>query len=250
MGLVKAEFRKLTTTQVWFWLLLASIAVTALLVIVQLATRPDPDIQNNVTDIFTAGQTAYIGSFVLGILSVTTEFRYQTITPTFLATPSRWALITAKLLTYALVGALYAVACVATTVVIAVPWLSSKGIQYSWGSDHVARALIAIFVIVILYALLGLGVGAFLRNQIVAVTVGVLYLLIIENLLSVIPYVRSAYPYLPGGGAAAIIRSHASYGPQGTYHVFATAGGVAVLVVWALVLSLAGAGLTMNRDIT
>ena len=63
---------------------------------------------------FASTSTAYIVVFVLGVLGVTTEFRYQTITPTVLVTPSRWAVVTAKMITYAIVGVLYALACVVT----------------------------------------------------------------------------------------------------------------------------------------
>ena len=48
--LVRAEFVKLRTTQVWFWLLLAAVAVTALLVVAQLAPH---DAIHNETDVHT-----------------------------------------------------------------------------------------------------------------------------------------------------------------------------------------------------
>jgi hypothetical protein len=103
--LVRAEFRKLRTTQVWLWLLLASIAITALLVTAQLASHDGVQSYDDAVGVFTSSGTAYIAVFVLGVLGVTTEYRYQTITPTILATPSRWALISAKMITYAIVGA-------------------------------------------------------------------------------------------------------------------------------------------------
>ena len=36
---------------------------------------------------------------VFGVLGMTAEFRYQTITPTVLTTPSRWPIVTAKMIT-------------------------------------------------------------------------------------------------------------------------------------------------------
>ena len=79
--LIRAEFLKLRTTQVWFWLLLGAVAVTALLVVAQLAPttgcRPAPTSRT-----CSLVGTAYVVVFVLGVLGVTTEFRYQTITPT------------------------------------------------------------------------------------------------------------------------------------------------------------------------
>jgi ABC-2 type transport system permease protein len=252
IGLIRAEYRKLKSTQTWFWLLLACVALTALLVIVQLATRDDLGTNTEaVRDVFTSAYTAYVPAFVLGILAVTTEFRYQTITPTLLATPSRWRLITAKLISYALVGLVYAVACLVVALAIAVPWLGSKhDVNASFGQHNVWTALLGIAVIVTLYGLVGLGWGAFVRNQIVAVSVGLIYILIVEGLLQLIPYVRNAYKFLPGAGAQAIIQPHAPYGPNEQYQLLGVWGGVAVLVVWALGLSVLGAGWTMNKDIT
>src|SRR4051794_4758359 len=98
--LITAEFLKLRTTQVWFWLLLAAVAISALLVIGPIASG-NVDNGRDVANMFGSAALAYIVLFVLGVLGVTTEFRYQTITPTVLLTPSRWAIVTAKLITYA-----------------------------------------------------------------------------------------------------------------------------------------------------
>lgn len=249
INLVRAEMRKLLSTQVWFWMLLLSIAITALLVVVGFLTTGSQDLQSSdVKGIFTTGLTSYIAAFVLGVLGVTTEFRYQTITPTLLATPSRWFLIAAKLITYAVVGAVMAATCALTTLVIAVPWLSNRGVRYSFVSDGAAERVFVVASIVALYSLIGLGFGAAVRNQIAAVTIGVVYLLVIENLLPVIPGVRVIYPYLPGGGIQAILNPHERI--SGNVHALGVAGGYAVLALWAGALSAAGAAFSLNRDIT
>lgn len=249
-GLLVAEYRKLKSTQVWFWMLLACLAITALLVIVQLATRNDLGEDHNVRDVFTSAYTAYVPAFVVGVLAVTTEFRYQTITPTLLATPSRWKLISAKLITYAIVGAMYAICCLVVALFIAVPWLHSKhDVNSSFSRNNVWTALLAIAVIVAMFALIGLGLGAFMRNQIAAVSIGLIYFIVIEGLLSVIPYVRNVYRFLPGGAAGAILQPNSEYG-DGGYHLFGAFTGFVLLLAWALGLSVLGAGWTMNRDIT
>jgi ABC-2 type transport system permease protein len=252
-GLIKAEFRKLLTTQVWIWLLLASIAITALFVVGGLASSDGVQDYDDAVQVLTAGRSADIAVFVLGVLGVTTEYRYQTITPTVLATPSRWALITAKMITYAIVGALYAAVCVIVNVAIALPWLAAKdknlGFTISLGSPHVASALIGVFLVVMLYGILGLGIGALLRNQIVAVSVGVIWLLILNNVLVLIPGVRVIFPYTPAGAEASIVTIT---GSRVVNHVtlLSEGAGVLVLLVWAFASAIIGAGLTMNRDIT
>jgi ABC-2 type transport system permease protein len=248
IALIRSEVRKLSSTQVWFWLLLASLALTALGVIGQLAGSTDAELADNVRAVFTAAAGADIAVFVLGILAVTTEFRYQTITPTVLATPSRWRLITAKLITYVVVGAIYAVACIVLSLAIGLPWLSARTIDVSLG-DYVG-AMAAVFAVVTLYGLVGMGLGALMKNQIVAVSVGLLVLLVLQNLVVVIPGVKYAYAYLPAGAASAITISKQSDRVINDVHLLPVWGGVVVLVVWGVGLAVLGAGITMRRDIT
>ncbi|HVU93155.1 MAG TPA: ABC transporter permease [Jatrophihabitans sp.] len=247
--LVEAEFLKLRTTQVWFWLLLAAVAISALLVIGPIASG---DVHNgrDVADMFGSAALAYVVLFVLGVLGVTTEFRYQTITPTVLQTPSRWALVTAKMITYALTGVAFAVVCLAVQLAIAVPWLSADGVDYSLGSDGIPHALIGVFVVLALFGIVGLGIGALIRNQIVAVSIGVIFLLVLENIFLAIPGVKHVYPYLPGGAARAIADVTARDDTVNGVRLLPVGGGVIMLLLWAFVPAIVGAAFSMNRDIT
>jgi ABC-2 type transport system permease protein len=243
--LIRAEFLKLRTTQVWFWLLFGAVAVTALLVVAQLAPHDAVRSELDVYNVFTSSGTAYVVVFVLGVLGVTTEYRYETITPTVLATPSRWALVTA----YALVGAAFALACVLVQLAIALPWLSAKHIHVSLGSNHIPAALLGVFLVVGLFGIVGLGFGALVRNQIVAVSVGVVFLLVIQNILPAIPGLKYAFPYMPGGAVAAIFTVVGSRDVNGAT-LFSPAVGVLLLLLWAFVPAILGAAFSLNRDIT
>ncbi|MGN6607865.1 MAG: ABC transporter permease [Jatrophihabitans sp.] len=249
--LVRAEFLKFRSTQVWFWLLLAALGVAALGVIGSLApSNSDIRTPDDVAQMFAISGFAYIVVFVLGVLGVTTEFRYQTITQTVLATPSRWAIVTAKLITYAVLGALYAIACLLVQLAIALPWLSAKGVDWTLTGHHVPRTLLSVFAVVALFGIVGLGIGALLRNQIVAVSVGVVFFLVLENLIVAIPGVKHIYPYLPGGAARALLIIKASDRHINGITLFGPLGGVIVLLLWAFVPALLGARLTLTRDIT
>ncbi len=247
--LIRAELLKLRTTQVWFWLLLGAIAISALFVIGPLASNQVKN-SSDVADMFSNAAIAYVLTFVLGVLGVTTEFRYQTITPTLLATPSRWALVTAKMITYAILGVVYAAICVLVELAIAIPWLSAKGVDYSLGGGGVPHALISVFVVLALFGIIGLGVGALLKNQIVAVTVGIVFLVVLQNILLAIPGVKHVYPYLPGGAAAAVAAITSDNRSVNGVTLLSTAGGVVVLLLWAIVPAIVGASFTLNRDIT
>ena len=73
------------------------------------------------------------------------------------------------MITYAILGVVYALVCVVTQLAVAVPWLSAKNIDVDYGSADVLHAIVGVFAVVALFGIVGLGVGALLRNQIVAV---------------------------------------------------------------------------------
>jgi hypothetical protein len=56
-----------------------------------------------------------------------------------------------------------------------------------------------------LFAIMGIGIGALLRNQMLATSLGLVFLLVINNLIAAIPRVRAAYPYTPAGAMIAIV---------------------------------------------
>jgi hypothetical protein len=249
--LVRAEFLKLRTTQVWFWLLLATIAVGALLAVAQLASHDGIHSEAKVPDLFAgfASTPAYVIPFTLGALGVTTEFRYQTITPTVLQTPSRWAIVTAKMITYAVVGVVYSIVALLAETIVGVPWLNARNIPVHWGNGEVQHAIFGTFAVLALFGIVGLGIGALLRNQIVAIVVGIVFLVVIENILLAIPGVKHAWPYTPNGATQAILYTHGSNHVNGV-HLLPTGGGVIVLLLWAFVPAILGAAFSMNRDIT
>jgi hypothetical protein len=250
--LIRAEFLKLRTTQVWFWLLLATIAVGALLAVAAIAPSDGIKTEKDVPDLFAifAASPGYILVFVLGVLGVTTEFRYQTITPSVLQTPSRWAIVTAKLITYAITGAIYAAFALLAEAAVGIPWLNARNIPVHLGNSGMQHAILATFGVIALYGIVGLGVGALLRNQIVAVVVGIVFLLALENVLLAIPVVKHAWPYTPEGAKQAILFTHGDASPVDGVHLLGTWAGVLVLVLWAFVPAIVGAAYSMNRDIT
>lgn len=249
LRLVRAEFLKLRTTQVWFWLLLADVAIGALVAIGSLAPADAIKAPKDVPYIFATANGALITVFVLGVLGITTEFRHQTITPAVLATPSRWAIVTAKMITYATAGAAYAFACVAVQLAIALPWLSAKHIDVNFDDPNLQRALFGMLGVFALFALFGIGLGSLLRNQILAVTLGLVFLLVLQNVIAAIPAISDAWAFTPAGASIAILYPYERAG-EGEVQLLHAPAGALVLLLWALLPAIGGAAFTMNRDIT
>src|SRR5262249_60006720 len=133
--LIRAEFRKLVTTRLWLWLLLASAAWTAgydtlAIGLSQRSGSLTPPLST------AAGQHALFAigaggagplAAILAAAGVAGEYRHRTAAATFLATPRRARVITAKLITYLLAGAGYALVCRAGRAAVAPPGPAAPG---------------------------------------------------------------------------------------------------------------------------
>jgi ABC-2 type transport system permease protein len=251
--LIAAEFRKLFATRTWLWLLLAAMELTALFVWVTIVGNsssankvpPLSSVAGQQTVLSIAAGTAGGMIAVLAALGMTGEFRHQTATVTFLATPRRSLVLLAKLVTYALAGVGYAVICAAEGAAIALPWLSGKGIHVSLTGASIPAVLATVVVTVVIYSLIGTGLGAVLRDQVVAVVALLVYLFAIEPIVMRIPGLASVAIYLPGPAGNALSRTHQaalSYLPPWQ-------GGI-LLALYAGAAVAAGMWLTVRRDVT
>ena len=255
INLIKAEFTKLFSTKLWLWLLVGAIAFTAL--VVSLTVGFDGNSNNNggaprlVTpegqrNLFSQAGAANVWALILGAIAVTGEFRHQTVTPTFLATPHRGRVVLAKLITYALVGIAYGIVTIVTALAIALPWVSAKDIDISLGSNGIPGVLVGVAAGVAVYALLGVGLGALIRNQIAAVVGALVYLFLLEPILSGIPKVRDYFKFFPGGAISALTDRFVS--PD--VHLLQPYQGGLLLVAYGLVFAGLGTWLAMRRDVT
>ena len=111
---LRAESRKLLTTQVWFWMFILQLGLTLLVACLVSAFSKTTDTGVPMESILngTVGFSVLIAS-VLGVIGITGEYRHLTATPTFLSVPRRGTVIGAKLLTYFVAGLLLGVVAVA-----------------------------------------------------------------------------------------------------------------------------------------
>jgi hypothetical protein len=191
----------------------------------------------------------YVIAAVLGVIGITGEYRHLTATPTFLSVPRRGTVIGAKLALYFLTGLLLGVLCIGAALAVGVPWMSARGIEADIGSDSTVRIIVGGIVAVAIFGIIGVGVGALLRNQVAAVVGLVIYLFLIEGILSAIPKVQEAYPYLPGGAAAGLIRTQ-DPNVQSPVDLLEPWQGGLLLLAYGLIFAILGSLLTVRRDVT
>jgi hypothetical protein len=98
-----------------------------------------------------------------------------------------------------------------------------------------------------LFAVYGLGLGALLKNQVVAIVVGLGFTLVVETIVGAIwPTIGE---YLPGQSATAL-EDAARTSFAETSRLLPWWGGAVMLVVYGLVLSVVGTRTTLRSDVT
>jgi ABC-2 type transport system permease protein len=249
---IQAEFSKLFTTKLWLWLLLGAVAMTGLFVSLTIGfsgqgNPPPPGLDTPIgqKNLFSSAASAGIWTLILGAIAVTGEFRHQTVTPTFLASPHRGRVVIAKLIAYALTGIGYGVVTIVVASAIALPWISAKNIDISLGSNGIPGVLIGVVASVAVYAVLGVGLGALIRNQIAAIVGSLVYLFVVEAFAANLPKVRDYYRWFPGGANSALTGNY----QQNAQLLHPYQGGL-LLVAYGLVFAILGTWLAMRRDVT
>jgi ABC-2 type transport system permease protein len=244
--LVNAELLKLRTTRTTAWLVALTVATTALIAVavMLLAGRPgQPTIGSDALPdlVVVAKGPLVVFALVLGVLGMTGEYRHATATPTFLVTPYRGRVVAAKVAAIALAGAALAAASAAVAVAITLPWLRAKGVGLAVADADAASRLLGLMATAALHALLGLGLGVLVRNQVVAVAAGLVWMRV-EGPLPDLLQRPGLGRWLPEGAASALTDAGASTLP-------AWAGGL-VFAAYGVALAILGTRFVVRRDLT
>lgn len=251
--LVTAEFRKLLTTRLWLWMLLLSAAWTILYTSLVIALDKHsgalvPPLssaagQHALFAIAAGGAGPLIA--VLAVTQVAGEYRHRTAATTFLATPHRQRVVAAEVVSFLLAGIGYALVCIVINLAVALPWLATRGVHVPvFGNGNLA-VLAAVVISVAVFGMTGAGLGAALHNQLATVTALLLYLYVLEPLISHIAALRSWTPYLPGVAADGLTQA-----VQSGVRLLAPWAGGLVFAAWAVIFAIAGAAITARTDIT
>ncbi len=246
-GLVRAELLKIRSTRMWWGLLagallFVAVQVVALALVAGQQGAPSLDQPSTVRTLWASAGTASTFVLVLGILGMTTEYRHMTITSTFLATPRRVRVVVAKLVAHAAFGILFGLAAVALTAVLAVPLLAFRH-AVSIPTSTILQVLGAAAVGMAVYAVVGVGVGAFVRNQIGAIVGALVWVFLVEALVvALLPQVGK---WLPGGAANAMLQATSTNG-----HLLAPWAGGLLFLAYGLAFAALATVTTLRRDIT
>ena len=260
-ALVRSELRKITSTRLW-WGLLVGAAVyaivnaganAALAGVAPGAGQPASaplDTAEAIRTVYasSAFSGSYIFAMILGITGMTGEYRYQTITPTFLATPRRSRVVVGKMLAHLGVGITYGLVAVLGALVVGGAIIAARGYGLGYGADRLWSSVGLVVVAVGLWTLLGIGIGTLIRNQVAAVLVAVFVTFLVEPLATFVLAsndLDALVKWLPTNASAALT----SPGSPLVDYLPWWAGGLVLLGYAALFAGL-GIMLSARRDIT
>lgn len=183
-ALLRAEVLKLRTTRaIYGYLLLlvvlSGIAAAAQATAAHLFELEDPAYQR---DLLSQADAASLIALLLGILSVTVEWRHGTITRTLLVSPRRWRVLVAKEINGLVVGVVLAAIGLAVVIAVAAPILSRDGSPFVVDGAFFGR-IGEIVLASALWGALGAGVGALVQHQAAALVGTIIWVLVAETLI-------------------------------------------------------------------
>jgi ABC-type transport system involved in multi-copper enzyme maturation permease subunit len=283
-GLIRGELLKIRTTNTWWLFGLGILGFTALALLIncivanETLDAPPPDVtgldpeeaaqsqanfaaQSSVirqaANIYTSGQF-FGGLFVLllGMLLITNEFYHQTATATFLTTPHRSAVVTAKLITAMAFAAFFWLIITGIDVAVGAIFLNSQGYSPSLGEWEVQRAILFNLLVFMLWAILGVGFGALIRNQVGAVVTGAALYLIGTQIAQAVffliyefvikeDWVLTSMVVVPAVAAQILTSPNELYPEAPEYWV----GGI-VMLAYGAIAGLVGTLIMRTRDIS
>jgi hypothetical protein len=242
---IRSEWLKLRTARANLVLLLLALLVPVLLTALVTGTAPldtlPDDTPANRFSLAIAGTG--IGNTlltVLGVLVIGSEFRHSTIRVTFAAVPRRLRVHAAKIVTVAAVGLVVGVVGVGSSYVVGAAILGGRGHGVSLDDPGNVRSVLGGVLLAVLMGLVGLGVGTILRATAGAITLVVVYPVIVEALL--VTFVPSVGKYLPFAAGMAL------HSPDGTKDVLSPLVGGAFFVAFTAILLVIAGALLKRRD--
>jgi ABC-2 type transport system permease protein len=207
----------------------------------------DPDVLLNV---YTVGySTGFIVALLFGTWLLAGEARSGVLAGTLLAVPRRGVVVAAKLVVAVVGGALLGLLLLGVTVAIGAGFAAGRGFPTRLADPDVLATIGACLAAFVPWTVLGLGLGALIGRQLVAVVVALVWVLLIEVLLAGLLSTTSATAtlasYLPRSLSSALSGQALGDGIDAVGPLTA----LSLLAAYGGVLYAAGAAAVVRRDV-
>jgi ABC-2 type transport system permease protein len=213
---------------------------------------PTGDATQIANSVYTAGlSVGYLLMLVIGVIQIGAEYRHRTITSTFLTQPRRPRVMLGKVLALVLVAAAYGLLSLVGSVLVGAVTLQARGAE-AFPSAQVLRTLVLSLLVLGLWALIGLGAGILIPNQVAALLIAVGVAWIVEPIAGLAikqwDFGREHIaPYLPSEASQAVINTALASADDVRLSWW---GGAITLVVWAAAFAGVGIVRVVRQDIS
>ena len=243
---IAAEFFKLRTTRTSWGVILGALGLVVIIsLIAALAGDFSSTDEAPGEDLMEISGLVQIFALILGILSVSTEFRHGTVTPSLLAVPNRTRLVLAKLVTALVAGALLGLVASALCAAIVLPLLSARDVATGTDAGEIVKLIAGNTAASALYTAIGVGLGALIRNQVGAIIGALGWIFLVEPLLTLIPGFEDFIArWFPTGAANALA------GTASNSDALDQIPAGLLLVVYAGLFVAAGVVVLRGRDVS
>ncbi|MGY0539746.1 ABC transporter permease [Nocardioides sp. YJ-D4] len=260
---IRGEVVRLTRTRLPLWTLAAAMACGGLLTALVALTGPENttppmpglDTVDGVSGVLGLLGVALFVPALIGTVAITGEYRHRTVATTFLAIPNRGRVLVAKLIAYAGLGLAYGLVLAFSAVAGIYAGTFAYGIEPGLGLGAILGTAARYGAAAAIYMLLGVGIGAVARHQMLAIGIALGYFYLVDNLMMILPGANNVYPFLPGGATSALTGSTAllemiaaEAGVNGPV-VQTPLVGALVLLGYALASSALAAAVSLRRDV-
>jgi ABC-2 type transport system permease protein len=249
MSVVRAEFTKFRSVSSTAWSLLSVVVLTVgfgiLYAMVRVTRPPAEPAGFDAVGVSLAGvQVAQLAVGVLGVLVITNEYTSGLIRTTFAAVPRRTPVLWGKAAVLTAVIFALGLPAVFGAFLTGQSVLSAEQLDMSLGEPGVGRAVVGGALYLVIVALIGLGLGAFLRHTAggVAAVLGVLFGP--QMLTGFLPteLADDLYRWLPSPAGLAITS------PRPDSTLLSPWAGFAVFLLYAAIVLALGAWRLRRRD--
>lgn len=250
MTLLAVERIKLMSTRSPWWCALITLAITT--GFTALLVGNSEAVAVTVASTQFALNLGMIIIMVMAALAVTTEYRFSTIRTTFQAVPNRTAVLAAKTAVVALPAAVIGEITAFATYGLARLMKPAADLGIDTSAEW--RQVGGIGLVYFFAAVLAVAVGVLVRNSAAAISILLVYILLVENLVRLIPTVGpkiqqwlpfTAANHFATAGMSAPVNGQ---GPPVLDLPYGPWAGLAYFAGIALTLLVAGIVLTNRRD--
>ena len=243
-ALLQAELLKLRTTRTFFALMGAALALSLLLAALTLVLSDPPIAGDDMRDVL-SGDFTSLFILLLGVIGMTGEWRHRTITSTVLAAPDRVRLLAAKVIAYAVAGAVLSLVVNVVTMLVGTI-LANAYDHEALGAGDLLDLLWRNMAVAALMGALGVCVGAVVRNQVAAMIGLIFFSFFVETaVFALAPDVGRFGPTTAPTGIQAV-----DFFDDGDHEFLDPLPAAAVTLAWIGLLFGLGAALLRGRDLT